>query len=216
MGAWNAQHRTGEKAANWRGGDVQVVCQMCNKTFGISPRRARREQKQVFCSRACKSKWASLHRSGANSCHWKGDELLVACATCGKEKRTESMHLRRNKQHFCCRKCRGTWLSLHASGENSPFWKGGEVEYRGPNWNQQQRAARKRDGYKCRHCGKVQKKNGRALDVHHIKPFREFGYIPGTNDNYLQANALTNLITLCNRCHKKAEHYKIAIQPYLL
>jgi DEAD/DEAH box helicase domain-containing protein len=41
--------------------------------------------------------------------------------------------------------------------------------------------------------------------VHHIRPFREFGYIPGENENYLLANALDNLITLCPTCHHRAE-----------
>jgi DEAD/DEAH box helicase domain-containing protein len=41
--------------------------------------------------------------------------------------------------------------------------------------------------------------------VHHLRPFREFGYVPGENDAYIQANALDNLLTLCSRCHRRAE-----------
>ena len=99
-------------------------------------------------------------------------------------------------------------------GENSPSWKGGTIEYYGPNWRKQRRAARKRDGYKCRVCNKKQK--GRALDVHHIKPFRDFGYVPGKNDNYREANRLTNLISLCKSCHKNVECGLIDIQLNLI
>lgn len=85
----------------------------------------------------------------------------------------------------------------------------------GPNWEQQRNAARARDGYTCRHCGKPELpsltrrgaggEGGRQHDVHHIVPFRAFGYIPGVNENYKQANALENLITLCAACHQRVE-----------
>lgn len=85
----------------------------------------------------------------------------------------------------------------------------------GPNWEQQRNAARARDDFKCRQCGKAEFPpsptgrgaggEGRQHDVHHIKPFRTFGYVPGVNENYLQANVLENLITLCRACHRRAE-----------
>jgi DEAD/DEAH box helicase domain-containing protein len=77
------------------------------------------------------------------------------------------------------------------------------VDY-GPNWPTQRDAARQRDKYHCRTCG-APEQEGREHDVHHVRPFREFGYIPGVNDAYRQANALDNLITLCSRCHRRAE-----------
>ena len=41
--------------------------------------------------------------------------------------------------------------------------------------------------------------------VHHLTPFRTFGYIPGQNTNYKIANQLENLVTLCSSCHRAAE-----------
>jgi DEAD/DEAH box helicase domain-containing protein len=41
--------------------------------------------------------------------------------------------------------------------------------------------------------------------VHHIEPFRTFGYIRGKNDRYLEANRLENLVTLCTGCHRRVE-----------
>jgi DEAD/DEAH box helicase domain-containing protein len=77
------------------------------------------------------------------------------------------------------------------------------IDY-GPNWAAQRDAARQRDGYRCRACGAPERRD-RQHDVHHQRPFREFGYAPGENENYLQANALENLLTLCPRCHQRAE-----------
>lgn len=74
----------------------------------------------------------------------------------------------------------------------------------GPNWNKQRRLARERDGGRCRVCGAPEPPT-REHDVHHVRPFREFSYIPGVNDNYQQANDLSNLVTVCRRCHLEAE-----------
>jgi DEAD/DEAH box helicase domain-containing protein len=75
---------------------------------------------------------------------------------------------------------------------------------RGPNWEQQRNRARARDGYRCRHCSVAERPN-RAHDVHHIEPFRTFGYVRGENDRYLEANRLENLVTLCRSCHRRVE-----------
>jgi DEAD/DEAH box helicase domain-containing protein len=74
----------------------------------------------------------------------------------------------------------------------------------GPSWPDASRAARVRDGHHCRQCG-APERPGRAHDVHHLRPFREFGFAPGENRNDRQANALDNLITLCSTCHHRAE-----------
>jgi DEAD/DEAH box helicase domain-containing protein len=75
---------------------------------------------------------------------------------------------------------------------------------RGPNWEQQRSRARKRDGHRCRHCGAPERAD-RGHDVHHVVPFRTFGYRRGENDRYLEANRLENLVTLCRSCHRRVE-----------
>lgn len=50
-----------------------------------------------------------------------------------------------------------------------------------------------RDGCKCMECGRTKCK----LEVHHIKPRRLNG-----------SNTLSNLITLCKRCHQNTEGYE--------
>jgi len=51
-----------------------------------------------------------------------------------------------------------------------------------------------RDNFTCQHCGITMKEHKRALDLHHKIPFLiSFD------------NSLSNLITLCRKCHSKEE-----------
>jgi DEAD/DEAH box helicase domain-containing protein len=101
----------------------------------------------------------------------------------------------------------GYWLSfaqslvdrLRARG----LWQSDPNDY-GPTWQQQRQLARQRDGYRCTQCGAAEKP-GRQHDVHHIRPFRSFGYLPGLNENDKIANHLSNLRTLCRTCHQRIE-----------
>jgi len=101
----------------------------------------------------------------------------------------------------------GYWLAVAETlvddlrGMN--LWAGDPNDY-GPNWPEQRDKARQRDGYRCTVCG-APEQPGRQHDVHHIRPFRSFGYVPGVNDNYKLANRLENLRTLCRSCHRKVE-----------
>jgi DEAD/DEAH box helicase domain-containing protein len=100
----------------------------------------------------------------------------------------------------------GYWLAL-PEGLTEQLQKAGVLERHvdyGPNWRAQRDAARARDGYRCRACG-APERNGRQHDVHHVTPFRSFGHVPGADDLYRLANQLTNLITLCSSCHRRAE-----------
>lgn len=186
-----------------------TICEVCNKPFEHPKCQPRR-----FCGRACGGIWASANRLKERAPLWKGGPPERTCETCHKAYQQVAYTTKgRNQQHFfCSHACHGIWVSKHRSGKNNPLWKGGHKDYYGPNWKQQKHLTRQRDAYKCCACGKTTGQNGRALDVHHIKPFRTFGYIPKQNDYYLQANDLLNLITLCRVCHKKAEHNKIVIR----
>ena len=93
----------------------------------------------------------------------------------------------------------GYWFTLApevvARLREQGLWSGDPNDY-GPNWPAQRNRARARDHYRCRMCGAPEQ--GREHDVHHQIPFRRF-------DSYQQANQLTNLITLCRSCHRRAE-----------
>ncbi len=76
-------------------------------------------------------------------------------------------------------------------------------------WQRQRKAARARDGYRCRSCN-APERPGRQHDVHHIRPLRAFLEEAARNNVvpasvYSQAHALSNLITLCPSCHRRAE-----------
>lgn len=73
----------------------------------------------------------------------------------------------------------------------------------GANWRLQRKKALERDGYRCRMCGASG--DDITLHVHHKRPFREYHYEKGVNENYLDANKLENLATLCPSCHRQAE-----------
>lgn len=74
----------------------------------------------------------------------------------------------------------------------------------GPNWAAQRAAVRARDRGRCAICGALEAP-GRQHDVHHKIPFRLFGYVPGLNDFYLEANRLENLMLVCRGCHRRIE-----------
>jgi DEAD/DEAH box helicase domain-containing protein len=93
----------------------------------------------------------------------------------------------------------GYWLALtEATVEHlraQGLWSNDPNDY-GRNWFKQRQLARARDGYRCQICGAPEQ--GREHDVHHKIPFRTFA-------SYEQANHLSNLITLCRPCHRRAE-----------
>jgi DEAD/DEAH box helicase domain-containing protein len=109
------------------------------------------------------------------------------------------------------------WLTVSESLverlRDEGWWVGEHVESRGPTWPRQRDRARARDHYRCRWCG-APERPGRSHDVHHIVPFREFGWRSGENSNDEQANQLSNLLTLCASCHRRAEQ-QVAVQSTL-
>jgi hypothetical protein len=178
---------------------VTLVCNQCGCQF-------KRKQymkdwsstRGPFCSFKCYGKWQSNNLIGKNR-----KRVTVHCHVCGtpieRQPSAVSEHV------FCGRDCFGKWkASEECSGANSPSWLGGSAGYRGPNWNRQRRATRKRDDQTCQRCGAI----GSHLPVHHIRPFRLF-------DDYRQANKLKNLRTLCPTCHGIEEHDFWATHPEL-
>ena len=91
------------------------------------------------------------------------------------------------------------WIMINASTvnrlRNVGLWKSERNKY-GSSWKTQREKARERDKYTCKLCGKQE--SGTAFHVHHKNPFRKF-------TTHLEANVLTNLITLCPVCHRRVE-----------
>ncbi len=161
-----------------------------------------------FCNRQCHARWLET-QTGNLSAHY--NSVTVQCEMCSKDVQKPPNRIRRNKHTFCSQVCKFQYKSKHYTGPNSANWNGGAANDYGPNWVSQSRKARERDAGHCQLCGKSQEDNKRALDVHHIVPFKKFNYIYGQNDNYLQANELSNLVSLCMVCHHEVEAGRLPI-----
>jgi DEAD/DEAH box helicase domain-containing protein len=100
---------------------------------------------------------------------------------------------------YWCSILPATQAALEALGE----WRDSHNDY-GPNWQEQRQRVRTRDGLRCSQCGAAEPP-GRQHDVHHLTPFRTYGYVPGINEHYLLANRLSNLVLVCRACHQRLE-----------
>jgi hypothetical protein len=196
---------------------ITKVCEVCGKEFSVKPYRAKTAR---FCSFACGGKWHMTHRvmrgpdmrgntyrkglrptnaftservRGSNNPRWVQGETFV-CEHCGQSFTRKPWLVRQNgTPRFCSSKCfraSGTFR-----GERSPTWVGGPKTYRGRGWRKARLLAVERDKGTCQRCGKVL---GDSIPVHHKRPFREFATAE-------EANALDNLICLCQSCHMKRE-----------
>lgn len=206
------------------------ICESCHKPFKCKPSDKRRfcsnECKRrpdatkrmtytcVVCgvqfenwtyrkSRTCSRKCASALSKGVPHLTTRKPESYVTiyCEQCGKEYIVHKFFAFVRNSRFCSNECKYKWSSENITGHNHHTFKGGtKFPNRGANWRGQRRLALKRDAYTCQICGRKSKGNKkRVIEVHHITPYKEF------NGDYLSANALSNLITLCRKCHAKID-----------
>ena len=93
----------------------------------------------------------------------------------------------------------GYWLAVNDETVNKlrdeGLWSNAPNDY-GPDWDAIRNRVRVRDKYRCQGCGTPE-----VLEHHHVHhkiPFRAF-------PTRQLANELTNLVTLCPNCHRRAE-----------
>ena len=135
----------------------------------------------VYCSRSCKDE---AQRRPAS----------FTCMACGRTVSTYRSQAR--KRRYCSHQCyRNHYNAAFFSGFRNGNWRGGRAMSYGPGWKQTKELVRARDQV-CRSCGKTPGSNGRALDVHHLQPFRFSG-----------DNSLDNLVALCRSCHMRADDH---------
>jgi DEAD/DEAH box helicase domain-containing protein len=96
-------------------------------------------------------------------------------------------------------KTTGFWITLSSEIEVAireiDLWSSSPNEY-GPDWSNLRETILQRDKNTCQICGKSGDVD--PLHVHHKKPLRSFS-------SFEKANQTDNLITLCFRCHSRAE-----------
>ena len=160
---------------------IERQCERCGATFLVVPSRVRNGRGK-HCSPACQ--YAARRAQPRNAIQCK-------CLACGKEFGISPSRLRhKGAGKYCSRSCRDS----HWIGSATPNWQGAREPHRhGPNWYSARRRALERDEHTCQHCGATER-----LHVHHELPGRLFA---STRD----ANELDNLITLCDRCHRREE-----------
>lgn len=123
--------------------------------------------------------------------------ISLTCPICEAQFSVKPSHAKRRR--YCSKRCMAVAYADRISGENNFNWRGGRRPYYGPSWRPAMRAVRVRDQV-CQRCQKSSKETGRALDVHHVVPFRAFGLA-----RHAEANTLSNLIAYCNPCHLLVE-----------
>lgn len=176
----------------------EIQCAQCGKSFYRPPANRLKRGANQYCSRECMAAAYVGRNIGEKSPRWKGADTRP-CDNCGQPVTRALWDIDEGKT-FCNRACFGDWKARNWTGEDNPCWRGGHPPYYGANWKRQQREARRRDQHHCQLCGIPESECRRALNVHHIVPFRLFGV-----ERYKEANALSNLISLCDSCHKYAE-----------
>jgi HNH endonuclease len=171
---------------------VYAFCVLCNKEI-----RPLRKQTQRYCSVACRRQGIWYAHAYPEPTHCPICCVWFTPVHFWRGKRTG------NRRATCSEPCRKLYLYPRRrsfAGKNNPQWTGNVTNrsYRGVGWEKQAAKARKRAKDCCERCGKTQEANGRRLDVHHKIRFFNF-------TNSQEANKLSNLIALCQSCHRRAD-----------
>lgn len=162
---------------------VSKECIMCGKPMKV-PKYF--ETKITCCSRECSNRKISLSKM-------KG--MYVLCDMCDKPKWIMPKEYKKAK-HFCSRKCDHLYRqTIQQLGVKSKRISG-EKKYYGENWHRQRNIARELRNFTCEICHISEEKYEKQMSVHHIVPFSFF-------KDYLEANMLSNLLVVCEHCHRK-------------
>lgn len=172
-------------------------CLECGKDFKLIKARQDLKLGGNFCSMPCYRKYRKEHPD--IYVKNKSEITYYRCSNCGKIFNAYSNTRMYSKKYFCSVACMVDYNHKNNIGiwNNGKFiFNGTEKVSRGNNWGGAKSYVRRRDEYKCKLCGSVEDKDT-LLTVHHIIPYSIF------NDDYIVANQVSNLITLCDKCHIK-------------
>lgn len=170
---------------------VEIKCNSCGNIREVYPYRAEKEFPDGT-SQSCKK------------CMDK--KKKVSCSWCGKVLTRHKYRAEESENFFCNDKCLGSWRSENVVGENHPRYDEKCTDKYGENWSSIREGAIQRDNKECQDCGISREKHlsekNIDLDVHHIKPRKEF---IENNMSIEDANEMDNLETLCRSCHMTRE-----------
>lgn len=190
----------GSENPNYRGGKATTECELCGDRFEYYES----EKEGKYCPDCVeKESWQdTVALEGEENPRWKGGKWTFECAVCGDEIERYPAEVT-GEVTVCGRECLGEWLSEAFRGSDHPNWKGGDTGRYGPGWNRVRRQALERDGFQCVLCGAGTADIGRNPDVHHIVPVRTFEQ--SETHDLTDAHFLTNVVSLCQSCHRKAD-----------
>lgn len=167
-------------------GKTKHICEYCKENFMAEP-----SKNQKYCSKDCTAEAFSDRYSGEGGTRWKGGKITKSCNICDTNFKVKPA--RKDTAKYCSRDCMGK-----SKETDNP-----EIKYYG-GWERKRKFALQRDNHKCQVCGMSKEehveKYGRSLDVHHLKPIKEF-------DNPKDAHYLGNLITVCRKHHSVIEDW---------
>lgn len=178
---------------------VEVECGWCGDSITIKESILSMVENTFCKDKDCERQWRTERYSGERNPVY--DAVAVDCAWCGSPKTVPRHKMELNERFFCHQDCQAEWQRANYNGQDHPNWRGGRGLYDSirtqivsEKWEKTASRIRDRDGEMCQLCGETQSDRGRKFPVHHIIPL----LAGGTNADDL-------LMTLCVRCHNKAE-----------
>lgn len=110
-----------EKSNRWKkgnnprynGGELNLICKICSKTFSSKRHGEKRNTKLVCCSKKCGNIHAGITRTGENHWAWNGGGGKITKPIRSKRKYKDWIKLVINNSGNKCQKC-GSKKELHA------------------------------------------------------------------------------------------------------
>lgn len=178
-------------------------CMFCGAAI---TRRPTEIKGKTFCSAECHDAWRiAQHREvNSNDPHEVKALRELRCIVCDKPFKAKN-----NNAKQCSRKCFEIAHKARMAGENNPSYIDGrsatDTYDAGAEWHRTRRKVYKRDKYCCQVCGvkcvsrrdMTPKNSVRLIQCHHKDPYKRS-----------KNNDLSNLVTLCIRCHRKVHNGK--------
>jgi endogenous inhibitor of DNA gyrase (YacG/DUF329 family) len=205
MKKWNIKKRSQKQSLEKKYEEkrIKTNCPVCGEHVEKAKSSIKDDQQEIYCSQKCaykgRGKYTKMDCEGGYDV--KPTILKKTCKECEE---TFKVELANKNYKYCSRKCFHKSHSDRMSGKGNPMYVDGSSKekrgYRGEGWKEKRKECYERDGYTCKICNRncmgrknINEENSdRLIQCHHITPYNE----GGTND-------LSNLVTLCVRCHTK-------------
>lgn len=188
-------------------------CETCGKLFCKKQSSSQKDWENVvkFCSRSCvnkgrrspfkgKARWSEKYKTNLSQ------KMIGIRYNTGRTHIKKGQHLSPATEFGKVPPWNKGKENPHFKGEKNPKWKGGITpENKKIRFSREYHEIRmkcfERDDYTCQNCKECRTPGNRIiLNAHHIKPFSIHPEL---------RFELSNLITLCEKCHRKTDSYGV-------